>query len=160
MQIINLTDLLLHLANLILLYFVLRFLVYKPVKKFMDKRAATYQEQQEAYESAKQQAQVLEAEGEASLAAARKKSAELLQQAEAIAKQQAQQTVGEARQQAEEIISRAQRESEQHRKQAYRELQEDLSDLAVDIASRVVERNVAMDDDERLIDDFLKKAEL
>lgn len=63
-------QILLHLMNFVILAGGLYFLLYKPVKAFMDKRAAYYQEQADQAAQTTQAAQQLKADYEARLSAA------------------------------------------------------------------------------------------
>ena len=63
-------QILLHLMNFVILAGGLYFLLYKPVKAFMDKRAAYYQEQADQAAQTTQAAQQLKADYEAKLSAA------------------------------------------------------------------------------------------
>ena len=63
-------QILLHLMNFVILAGGLYFLLYKPVKAFMDKRAAYYQERADQAAQTTQAAQQLKADYEARLSAA------------------------------------------------------------------------------------------
>lgn len=159
MEIINLTDLLLHVVNLVILYFVLRFLLYKPISKFMQKRQEKYQQQDDLYQEALQNSQKTIDESERVLRVARDESAKIVRESNQLAKERMQQLTEQAHKEAEEIVARAEREAEHNRLQAQKNLQDEISDLAIAIASKVVEREVNAEDNQKLIDDFLKKAD-
>ena len=67
---INLQQILLHWMNLAILTGGLYFLLYKPVKDFMDKRTAHYQELEEQAADKLAQAELLESQAKAKLEAA------------------------------------------------------------------------------------------
>ena len=67
---INLQQILLHWMNLSILTGGLYFLLFKPVKQFMDKRAAYYQQLEEQASDKLAQAERLKAEAQAKLEAA------------------------------------------------------------------------------------------
>ena len=62
---INLQQILLHWMNLSILTGVLYFLLFKPVKQFMDKRAAYYQQLEEQASDKLAQAEALKAQAQA-----------------------------------------------------------------------------------------------
>ena len=67
---INLQQILLHWMNLSILTGGLYFLLFKPVKQFMDKRAAYYQQLEEQASDKLAQAEALKAQAQAKLEAA------------------------------------------------------------------------------------------
>ena len=64
--------------------------------------------------------------------------------------------VADARTQAEQIKNRAQNEIELERRRAFEGMKGELSGIALDIASQVIEREVNEKDHEALIDEFIK----
>lgn len=64
--------------------------------------------------------------------------------------------VGEARERAVMLKNKADQEIEQERKKAFMDVKNELSGIAVDIASKVVEREVDAKDHEAFIEDFIR----
>ena len=69
-------QILLHLLNLVILFLILYFLLYNPVKKFMEKRKKYYEEQDE-----KSKKTLAEAESERIIKSAEAESSEILKKA-------------------------------------------------------------------------------
>ena len=90
-------QILLHLMNFVILAGGLYFLLYKPVKAFMDKRAAYYQEQADQAAQTTQAAQQLKADYEARLSAADDEIREEKKQAQKDAAAAAQQQLDAAK---------------------------------------------------------------
>ena len=65
--------------------------------------------------------------------------------------------MAEAQQSARAAREAAQRQIEQQRKKAVNELKDEIGGIAVDIAARVVEREVREEDHRALIDDFIRQ---
>ena len=74
-------QILLHLMNFVILFAILYFLLYKPVRNFMDKRKAAYQEMDDQANQNKQEAEELKAQYEQQLASADAEIAEKKQAA-------------------------------------------------------------------------------
>lgn len=125
-------QILLHLMNFVILAGGLYFLLYKPVKAFMDKRAAYYQEQ------ADQAAQQLKADYEARLSAADDEIREEKKQAQKDAAAAAQQQLDAARAEAEKIVSDAQAMAERSREKIVRQAGQDVKDLAAEATEKLV----------------------
>lgn len=131
-------QILLHLMNFVILAGGLYFLLYKPVKAFMDKRAAYYQEQADQAAQATQAAQQLKADYEARLSAADDEIREEKKQAQKDAAAAAQQQLDAARAEAEKIVSDAQAMAERSREKIVRQAGQDVKDLAAEATEKLV----------------------
>ena len=130
-------QILLHLMNFVILAGGLYFLLYKPVKAFMDKRAAYYQEQADQAAQTTQAAQQLKADYEARLSAADDEIREEKKQAQKDAAA-AQQQLDAARAEAEKIVSDAQAMAERSREKIVRQAGQDVKDLAAEATEKLV----------------------
>ena len=131
-------QILLHLMNFVILAGGLYFLLYKPVKAFMDKRAAYYQEQADQAAQPQQAAQQLKADYEARLSAADDEIREEKKQAQKDAAAAAQQQLDAARAEAEKIVSDAQAMAERSREKIVRQAGQDVKDLAAEATEKLV----------------------
>ena len=73
------------------------------------------------------------------------------------AQSEAEQMLRESSQQASAMVKKAERVIEQERIKAHKELKDEVADLSVMIASKIVERDVKPEDHERFIEDFIDK---
>ena len=62
----------------------------------------------------------------------------------------------DARRQAQAMLAKAEADIAQQRKKAVNEVKDELGGIAVDIASKVVEREVRPEDHAKLIDEFIQ----
>ena len=131
-------QILLHLMNFVILAGGLYFLLYKPVKAFMDKRAAYYQEQADQAAQTTQAAQQLKADYEARLSAADDEIREEKKQAQKDAAAAAQLQLDAARAEAEKIVSDAQAMAERSREKIVRQAGQDVKDLAAEATEKLV----------------------
>lgn len=131
-------QILLHLMNFVILAGGLYFLLYKPVKAFMDKRAAYYQERADQAAQTTQAAQQLKADYEARLSAADDEIREEKKQAQKDAAAAAQQQLDAARAEAEKIVSDAQAMAERSREKIVRQAGQDVKDLAAEATEKLV----------------------
>lgn len=143
---------LLHLLNFLILFGGVTFLVYKPVKKFIEKRQNEIKLQYEKNEQAKAEAEELHSEYLEKLAKA--ESEIMFQRSEAersnhIIKENA---ISEASQKAEEIISRAEIESQDIKKETISGIKNKVADVAVTIAEALLEREISPEENEQIID--------
>lgn len=134
---INLQLILLHWMNLAILTGGLYFLLYKPVKQFMEKREAHYRELDRQAADKLAQAEQLRADCQAKLDAADDEIRQERAQAQQAAAQAAQEQVEQAQEQARHIIAKANSEAEQSRERALRESQKEMRDLAAKAAKKL-----------------------
>ena len=143
-------QILLHWMNLAILTGGLYFLLYKPVKQFMEKREAHYRELEAQAAGKLQEAEELKAAYQAKLDGAE----EEIHQARAKAQAAVQQSVVEQMAQAKQIVAKAKEEAANSREQIIRESQRELRELTV---AAVKKLTVKADTD--LFDQFLNLAE-
>lgn len=143
-------QILLHWMNLVILTGGLYFLLYKPVKRFMEKREAHYRELDEQAVRKLEEAEALKAACQAKLDGAE----EEIRQARARAQAAIQQSVEEQKAQAEQIVARAQAEAAGSRERIMRESQREIRELTVKAVKKLT---VKADMD--LFDQFLDLVE-
>lgn len=131
-------QILLHLMNFVILAGGLYFLLYKPVKAFMDKRAAYYQEQADQAAQTTQAAQQLKADYEARLSAADDEIREEKKQAQKDAAAAAQQQLDAARAEAEKIVSDSQAMAERAVRRSCVRPGQDVKELAAEATEKLV----------------------
>ena len=151
---IDFQQILLHWMNLAILTWGLYVLLYKPVKQFMDKREAHYQELERQAADKLAQAEQLKAERQAQLDQAGEEIRQARAKAQQSAQQAAQEQLDQAQAQAQHIVAKAQAEAEQSRERIRRESQRELRELTV---AAVKKLTVKADTD--LFDQFLNLAE-
>lgn len=148
----------LHIINLIVMVVILRLLVYKPMKKFMDKRRAAVAEETRAADEA--------------LAAAQLKTEQLEQQKkelEQMTRSECYTVLSKAHAQAEEIISAAHRDAEditqaahaqaeETARQAKEQQRQAAAALAVDVVAAVLPGQLSPQQQEELLKASLEEA--
>ena len=151
-------QILLHWMNLAILTGGLYFILYKPVKQFMNKREEYYRELDRQAEDKLARAERVQAEYQAKLKAAYRAkldgAEEEIHQARAKAQAAVQQSVEEQMAQAKQIVAKAKEEAASSREQIIRESQRELRELTV---AAVKKLTVKADTD--LFDQFLDLAE-
>ena len=68
------------------------------------------------------------------------------------------QIVSEAQQKASAIVTKAQKEIEREKEAAVKEIKEDIASIAVDIAGKVIEKDLTEKDHERLLEEFIESS--
>jgi F-type H+-transporting ATPase subunit b len=150
-------NMLLYALNFILLFFVARHFLYKPVTKFIDARKAKIAEEREEIDkghkeiddirrSQHQDYQALIAKGEVEANAR-------LNRADDDAKG----IIAAAEVEAGRIVDNAKISAEEETAKARAALREEIASLSVQLSSQILEREVKAEDHALLIDEFLDK---
>lgn len=152
----NIWSILVSLANLLIMFLILKRFLFKPVQKMM---AARKQQVDQIYQDAKENrdsAINMKQEYEARLAAAREEADGLVRNAVQTAQRKGDAIVAEANSQASHLKQKAEQEIAQEKKQMLQDVRGEISDIAVSIASKVVEREVKKQDYDGFVDEFIK----
>ena len=153
---VNIWSILVSLANLLIMFLILKRFLFKPVQKMM---AARKQQVDQIYKDAKENrdsAINMKQEYEARLAAAREEADGLVRNAVQTAQRKGDAIVAEANSQASHLKQKAEQEIAQEKKQMLQDVRGEISDIAVSIASKVVEREVKKQDYDGFVDEFIK----
>ena len=137
------------------MFLILKRFLFKPVQKMM---AARKQQVDQIYQDAKENrdsAINMKQEYEARLATAREEADGLVRNAVQTAQRKGDAIVAEANSQASHLKQKAEQEIAQ-KKQMLQDVRGEISDIAVSIASKVVEREVKKQDYDGFVDEFIK----
>lgn len=135
---IDVQQILLHILNFVLLFGGLYFILYKPVKQFMDKRADEYRKIDEDTAKAREDADAARAAWEEKLRAADADAAEKLAISSETAAAEADRIRAEAQKDADELLATARRNAAKERELLLRDANREISELAADAAKKIV----------------------
>ena len=130
-------QILLHWMNLAILTGGLYFLLYKPVKQFMEKREAYYQERDEEAAGKLAEAERIKAEYQAKLDAADEEIRQSRAKAQQAVQQSAEEQLSRVQAQAQQILTHARAEAEHDREEILRSSQRELRKLASEATKRL-----------------------
>lgn len=157
MDMLQIWDMLLYLINIVILYFFLRHFVHKPVSNFLKKRRDSVDEKLKEAEEKCRQAEEMKKEYEALIESAKQKSKEIVARGQDRADAQVREAVELGQKEYKEIIERALKEIELERRASVERMRQDITDMAVEIASRILEREVTEEDNRQIIEEYFKK---
>lgn len=143
--------------NLMISFLILRKFLMKPVKKMIDDRQKEIDGLYEGADKARAEADALKAEYQLHLTEAKKERDEIIRAATSAAQAKEQDIIAEARQTAESIYKKAEADIAQEKKKALNEVKNEISGIAMDIASKVVEKEISEQDHKTLVEEFIGK---
>ena len=146
-----------QLLNLFIQVMLIKKFLFKPIREVLAKRKALADAELADAAKAKEEAESLKSEYEESMKQARDKANDILNTAQKSATQQSEEIIREANAQAVSIKSKAERDIEQERRKAVNEIKDEIGDMAMEIAGKVIGREINSSDHEKLIDDFINK---
>lgn len=150
-------DLIINILNVVVFYLIIRLLVYKPVKKFLSARKEKIDKEREELSVSRAEAETEKQKYEALCADAARESEGLLKKSREEAEKTAAGIIDSARADAEKMISDANANIAAKEKEAVSGMKDDVVDLSVSIASKLIARNIDNDDNRRLAADFFEK---
>ena len=145
-----------QILNLLLLMVLFKKYLFKPVTEILEKRQAEIEGHYQEAQQAETDAKVMKADYESKMAGARQEADRVIKTATESANAMSASIVEDARTQADQLKRRAQTEIDLERRRAFDEVKGELSGIALDIASQVIEREVNEKDHETFIDEFIK----
>lgn len=148
-------EFLLHLLNFIILVVVLRLLLYKPVKKFMEKRDKEYKDADSKYRESVKAIEENQAKEEKILDEARDEAVHIAEEAHALAMIQNDEIINSAREEAKKIIAKATSDSAKAVAKDKEEMLHSINNLAVDISKKILDRELTNDDNDKFIDNLI-----
>ena len=152
---VNFWTMLFAWCNLTILYFFLRKILFGPIKKMIDSRQKEIDDMYDSAESSQQAAMTLKAEYEEKIERANEESEEILKKAVRRAQLREEDILREANDKAARTLKRAEEQVELEKKRAINEVKNEVSDLAIGIASAVIERDIDEKEHAALIDSFI-----
>lgn len=141
--------------NIIVLYVILKKLLFKPVTKYMDDRSKKIQDALNAAEEAKKTVNEMKAEYDAKLKLAKEEGNQIIEDYKKRADKEYEKAVVTAKKEADLIIQKAKQELEVEKEQLVSELKKEMADLVLNASQKVLKENLDNESNRRLISDFI-----
>ena len=145
-----------QICNLMIQLVIFKKLLLNPVKKVIVERKAKADSQIADAQKLRTEAEAMKAEYEQNLQNARTEANQIVAAAQKTATARSEELLGEARAQAAALKQKAEADIAQERKKAVNEVKDEIGGMAMEIASKVVEREIKEADHQDLIDEFIK----
>lgn len=153
---VNIWQILISLANLTILYLLLKKFLYKPVKVVIETRKASIEKAYADAAEAEAKAAADRDEYAAKLATAHATADEIIHDATTVANRRGEKIVAEAHQKAEEIVRQGELEASMEKKKAMESIRRDITDVSAAMTEQLLKREMNEGDHRNMIDEFLK----
>lgn len=152
---VNPVTLIAQICNLFLQLLVFKIFFLDKIKAILDQRREAADKQITEAENAKAEAMTFKKTYEQNMLQAKAKADDLLQTAQRTANSRSEEIIAQAQQQAAQIKSKAADDIALEKKKAINEAKDEISDLAMAIAGKVVGRELNAGDQAEMIDRFI-----
>ena len=145
------------IINLLVLYFILRKLLFGRVNAVLEQRAALVKEELSSAEQKNQQAQALQAEYEGKLTDARQEAAKIVADAQNRAQRAYESKLADAAADAKRVRAEAEAQISSEREAMLRGARNEVASLALLAAAKVAQKSMSSADDQALVAAFLEE---
>jgi F-type H+-transporting ATPase subunit b len=144
--------------NLLILYFVLRKLLFVPVTQFLENRTKSIKDSIDNAEKAKLDAYELKQKYEDQIRAAKGEAEQILNEARIRADKEYETIIYAAESRAANIMQKANEDIERNRINVMKDIKNQVAGLALAAASKVIEANMDTPSNKALVDKFIDEA--
>ena len=145
-----------QILNLFLQMYLIKRFLFKPINEILEKRRQLTDKEIKDARSANEEAVKLKAKYESNIADARAEAAAIVSSAQKEAEIRAEELVRTAEAQVAGIKAKAEADIAQERKKAINEAKDEIGGLVMDIAGKVVEKEIHEEDHRKLIEEFIQ----
>lgn len=154
---VALGDMLFILVSFIVLALLVKHFAWGPVTKMMDARSEKITGDLDYADQERTRAEKLAKEREDALKNSRAEAVEIVNKAKESGETQKKSIVSDAHSEAEELRQRAKSDAAKAREDAMAGAQNDIANLSLEIASKVISKELNADDQKSLIDSYIKE---
>lgn len=157
MEDLTASDILIHIINILVLFMLLRIILFVPVSRFLSLRAERIANDLKEAETKKAEALQLKAEYQQHIETYEEEGRGIIRESQVKASQEATTIVKEARSDAEKLLTEAHDRIASEKAQAIAEARTEVGLLATEIAARILKREVSVSDNKSVAEDFFRE---
>ena len=154
---LNPVDILISVINIAVLSVLLRLILWKPVIRFLTARSERVRSELEETEKALEDARSLKQEYADNIRGVEARGREMMRQSQIRASEEAATIIGEAHEKSEKLLLEAHERIADERERAYLSSRHEIAQLAADMASSILRREVSKNDSEKAVEDFFRE---
>lgn len=154
---VNPVTLIAQICNLFIQLLIVKIFFLDKIKAVLDKRRETADKQIADAEAAKSEAAAIKQTYEENMRQAKTKADDMILSAQKTAAQRGEEIISQAQKQAAQIKTKAASDIEMEKKKAINDAKNEISDLAMAIAGKVVGRELNDADQDGMIDRFIEE---
>ena len=152
---VNPVTLIAQICNLFLQLFLVKVFFLDKIKAILDARREAADKEITDAQAAKEEAMVIKATYEQNMLESKAKAEKILQSAQQTAAQRSEQIISDAQKTAVAMKQKAEAEIAQEKKRALNDAKNEISEIAMAIAGKVVGRELTAADHAKMVDSFI-----
>jgi len=153
----HLEDVIISLINIVVLFILLRLILWKHVIRFLSERTNRVQTEKDDIEKSRLEAETLHDEYKEKLNTLEEQGQEIIRKSREKAGKESENILKETREKARLVMLDAEARIEEEKETALEEIQVDVTQLATEMAARILKREVSQEDNVAVVDDFFRK---
>ncbi|HBK02262.1 MAG TPA: ATP synthase F0 subunit B [Clostridiales bacterium] len=152
---VNIWQILISLANLAILFFIIKKFLYKPVKNVLEKRKNAVNEGYAAAEKAKSDAEETKKLWDEKITGANDKAKAIVDEAVKTAKKSGDKIVAEAKTEASNIVKKAEEDAADEKRKARAEMKDEIASISATISEKILSREINEKDHKAIVDSVI-----
>ena len=154
---VNIWQILISLANLVILFLLVKKLFYRPVKKILKAREDEINLQYSSAKQAESEAMKSKQQYEEALSTAAAEADGIIKDAAEKAKRRSDTIIDDANEKAERILRQAEQDAALQRSKATDSIKREIVEVSSALSAKLIEREINPDDHKALIDSFIEE---
>jgi len=149
-------DVIISLINIVVLFVLLRLILWKHVIRFLAARKERVQGEMDDAEKRRLEAEALHSDYDKKIGAIEDRGRDMMRESRQKANEESDRILKETHNKAREIITDAEARIAEEKEQALEASRADITQLATEMAARILEREVSANDNINAVDEFFK----
>ena len=151
------TDLLLHTINIVVLFLLLRLILFKPVNRFLSARKERIKSQLDDAAKKQAEAESLQQEYTKQLETIDEQGHEIIRDSMNKATQEAKMIIVDANERSDKLLSDAHEKIVKEKERAMEQMHHEVAQIATEIAARILQREVSAEDNKDIAEEFFRE---
>ncbi len=144
------------ILNIVVLFFILKKLLFKPVTKHMDERTKKIQQALDAAEESKEMVRQMKIEYDEKIKAAKEEGQKVIDMYRQMAEKEYNSIIETAKKESDQMLADAKAELQVEKEQLVTSIKGEISDLVLAASEKVLKKNLDNDTNKKLIFDFIE----
>lgn len=144
------------LLNTFILLFVLKILLFDKVNAVIEKRGESIAADYKKAEEARADAEKIKSDYDALMSDSKQKADAIIREAQTKASRRSDEIIAQAKTDSEAITEKARTDNELEIKRAKASLKDEIAELAVQVATKIVEHEIKKEQHDKLINEFIE----
>ena len=144
------------ILNIVILYFILKKLLFKPVTNHMDNRSKKIQQALDAAEESKEMVKQMKIEYDEKLKEAKEEGQKVVEMYKKMAEKEYNSIIESAKKEADQMLIEAKAELQVEKEQLITSIKGEISNLVLATSEKVLKKNLDDDTNRKLISEFIK----